>query len=139
MQDSSVQYQQYAMQLVCSPWPHVFTACLCIGLKFRLAHCHFITGHALALLVAFGNRCVYRRQEWKVAMLTLIGRGKKSNSVGFSETTLQKKRPISQEFCRKIRDKFHRNTIVKRKPTSQKFSEQILLRSNRPFYSYPSV
>ena len=29
-----------------------------------------MTGHALALVVAVGKRCVYRRQEWKVAMLT---------------------------------------------------------------------
>ena len=36
-----------------------------------------MTGHALALVFAVGKRCVYRRQEWKVAMLTLIGRGKK--------------------------------------------------------------
>ena len=29
-----------------------------------------MTGHALALVVAVGKRCVYRRQSWKVAMLT---------------------------------------------------------------------
>ena len=29
-----------------------------------------MTGHALALEVAVGKRYVYRRQEWKVAMLT---------------------------------------------------------------------
>ena len=39
-------------------------------LKFRLAHCHFMTGYALALVVAVGKRCVYRRQSWKVAVLT---------------------------------------------------------------------
>ena len=46
------------------------TACLCVRLKFRLAHCHFMTGHALTLVVAVGKQCVYRRQLWKVAMLT---------------------------------------------------------------------
>ena len=29
-----------------------------------------MTGHALALVVAAGKRYVYRRQEWKVTMLT---------------------------------------------------------------------
>ena len=47
--------------------------------------------------------------------------------MGFSETNLRKKQPISQEFCRKIRDKFRRKTILKIKPTSQKFSEEISL------------
>ena len=28
-----------------------------------------MTGHALALVVAVGKRCVYRRQSWKVAVL----------------------------------------------------------------------
>ena len=40
-------------------------ACLLLSLM-----CHFITGHALTLVVAVGKRCVYRRQLWKVAMLT---------------------------------------------------------------------
>ena len=49
--------------------------CLLVGLKFRLTQCRFMTGHALALVVAVGKsgagkRCVYRRQEWKVAMST---------------------------------------------------------------------